>query len=718
MATAQHTFSESWYRIADKRLSLRPYAEVHRQYFRGEKWFVVHDPFNNQFYRLRPAAYQFVARLRPNRTVQDVWHECIDKFPDTAPGQEEVIRLLSQLYHANLLQYEEASDSASLFERHKKRQRRETRAKLLSIMFMRFPLFDPDPALKRFMPLARLVISPWGAILWIAVVSLAIKVAVENLGALGEQAQGVLAPGNLPLLYLGLILIKAAHEFGHSFVCRRYGGQVHTMGIMLLIFTPLPYMDASSAWAFRNKWKRAFVGGAGMIVEVFGAALATLIWARTAPGTLHSLAYNMMFIASVSTVLFNANPLLRFDGYYILSDMLDIPNLHQQAGAQLKHIVERYAFGYRQSVCPAQSAKEYFWLTFFGIASRLYKVVVFTGILLFVADRFLLAGIIMFAVCLVSWILVPLGSFFKYLATSPHLDRTRPRAVAVSAIFGLLLVSALYWIELPNRFRAPGVLQASPHANVVAGSSGFLDEFLVDPGRHVEKGQALITLRNASLEFQSRSTEAELNQAQAMIRQALATEVANLAPLRDRVEAIRERLDELRQKQEKCTVRAPQSGYWTWTHHRDRTGSWIERGRPLGKVLNTDEVTFTAVVSQREASRLFSGGLGHAEVRFPGDAEQRLAVTALDVVPVRLDELPSSALGWPGGGNVRVDQRSRTGTRAKEGFFQVHADLEQPRTLRCFHGRSGTVRFDLAKKPLLVQWWRALRQMLQRRYGF
>src|SRR6185436_17750799 len=168
MAGAPATFSESWYRIANQRLWLRPGVQVRRQNYRGERWIVLDNPFSNQFFRIRPAAYEFVARLEPRRTVQQAWQECLDRFPDEARGQESVIQLLSQLYHANLLQYENAADSAQLFERHRQRREREVRAQLLNLMFMRFPLLDPDRFLVRALPVIGKFISPFGALLWLA----------------------------------------------------------------------------------------------------------------------------------------------------------------------------------------------------------------------------------------------------------------------------------------------------------------------------------------------------------------------------------------------------------------------------------------------------------------------------------------------------------------------------------------------------------------------
>ena len=388
-------FHESWYRIADQRICLRPNVVVRRQMLRGEKWYVVQNPLSNQFYRLNPGAYDFVSRLSANRSIEEVWKESQARDPDNAPGQGDIIELLAQLYHANLLHYNLPPNSEKLFDRYKKKKQRILKANLKSIMFFRIPLFDPDALLQRLLRFIRLLISPLGAVVWCLVVVVGVKVAIDNFAELRVQSQGIMAPANLLFLYLGLVIVKTLHEFGHAFAVRRFGGEVHTMGVMFLIFSPLPYMDASSAWTFRNKWQRVFVGAAGMIFEVFVAACAIFIWAYTGPGVVHSLAYNMVFVASVSTVLFNINPLLRFDGYYILSDLLDMPNLHQHSAQHLKYLVESHAFGCKNCETPATTRREEIWFTTFGILSGVYRIFVFSMILLFVADRFLLAGMIM-----------------------------------------------------------------------------------------------------------------------------------------------------------------------------------------------------------------------------------------------------------------------------------------------------------------------------------
>lgn len=716
MTDAPQTFSESWYRIAGQRICLRPDLIVQRQNFRGERWIVLQNPFSNQFFRLRPAAYEFVARLRKDRTVQEVWDECLNRFPNEAPGQEAVIQLLSQLYFSNLLQYEGGSDAAQLFRRYEKTRQRETRAKLLNVMFMRFPLFDPDQFLIRTMGLARLLISPFGALLWLVVVGSGIKVVLDNWPALQEQSQGVLAPSNLFLLYAGMILIKTMHEFGHAYFCRRFGGEVHVMGIMLMIFTPMPYVDATSSWGFRQRWKRVLVGAAGMIVEIFIAAIAAMIWVNTGPGTLHSLAYNMMFVASVSTVIFNLNPLLRYDGYYILSDLIEIPNLYQKSIKQLRHLAERYLFGVRKSESPTQSRREKSWLTVYGILSSIYRIVVFGGILLFVADQFLLIGLVMAAICLVSWIMVPAIKFSKYLAASPALERNRFRAVTVSAVLMAGLLVLLNVIPFPHHFRAPGIVRAQAWTEVVNDAPGRVDEIVAEPGSRVKLGETLVRLKNETLDLERAAAEASYREVQDRLRHARSDETANLKPLLSRLESVEKRLQRLDRDRAALTIVARQDGIWVSPHAKDAIGRWMLRGTPLGMLLDPAGFEFTATVAQEDGDRLFASTNLQAEARLFGQAEKALRLGALRIVPTEQSTLPSPALGWNAGGEVRVDVTDPQGMQAAEPFFEVRALVQESTEVALLHGRAGKIRFDLESEPLLPRWIRRLRQLLQKRY--
>lgn len=709
------TFDESWYRVAGHRISLRASVEVRRQFFRGERWYVLHDPFANQFYRIRPAAYEFIARLGGNRSVQEAWEETMQSIPDEAPGQEEVIRLLAQLYHSNLLRSGVAGDTGKLFERYKKRREKEIKSKLASVMFLRIPLLDPDAFLHRTLLLARALISPLGLFLWVVVVGYGIKVAIDNFEGLQVQTDGVLAPANLPLLYLAMVAIKALHEFGHAYACRRFGGEVHTMGVMLLIFTPVPYMDATASWNFSSRWHRILVAAAGMIVEIFVAAIAVVIWANTGSGAVHSLAYNVVFIASVTTILFNANPLLRFDGYYILCDLLDMPNLHGRSAKLARHWVERYAFGCRKSRSPTTSRRETAILGTFFIASNIYKIILFTGIVLFVADRFLILGLIMLVICTISWVFRPLIRAVNYLATSPVLARTRPRAVCVSLGTVTLILSLLWLVPFPSHFRAPGVLQSENYRQVYSEANGHIARLETASGTVVRQGDPVVRMSDPELDWEIRIAKAKLEQALIEAREASVERGSSPRPFDRRIEVLRRNLTNLEDRLEALVVRAPVDGRWIAPDLDRSLGLWVQRGAPLGHVVQ-DEFRFAAVVSQQQASNLFSNRIRHGEVRITGQSAQSLKVSGQEVLPAQQNLLPSAALGWISGGEIATTAGDQTGRQSAEPFFELRARVEDNPHTTLAHGCSGKIRFRLDPEPLLQQWIRQLRQLLQKRY--
>lgn len=710
------TFSESWYRVAKQRLGLRAGVINRRQNYRGERWIVLENPMSNQFFRIRPETWEFIARLRPDRTVEEVWQECLERFPETAPGQEAVIQLLSQLYFSNLLQYDTGADAAQLFERYKKRTGREVRSRFMNVMFMRFPLIDPDRFLKRTLPVVSKMISPIGGLIWLVVIFFGLKVVAENAAQLWDQTQGVLAPANMPLLYAALIGLKTIHEFGHGYFCRKWGGEVHVMGIMLMIFTPIPYVDATASWGFRSRWKRALVGAAGMIVELFVAAIAAIVWARSGPGAVQSLAYNVMFVASVSTLIFNLNPLLRFDGYYILSDLIEVPNLQQRATAQLKHLWEHFLFGVKRSTSPATTRGGAWGFALFGASAGIYRVIVFGGILLAIADRFLLIGLLMAAVCLFTWVAVPLTKLIKYLASSPRLERVRPRAIAVTLATVAVLLVLLQVIPFPNYFRAPGVVRATQRTEIASGVAGAVLEIIAAPGAVVVQGQPLLRLANRELELELVQARSRAEEVAARLLKAMKSETADLKPLMQTQQSIQDRLQKLGADVESLTVRARHGGIWIAPGIQDYVGRWLTRGSNLGLLVDPASFEFVATVLQEDADALFAKRHPLAEVRLNSAVGEVMSTSHWQVIPGEQRVLPSPALGWRGGGDVPVEMEDEGGNKTSEPYFKVIGKLPRVAEGALFDGASGKIRFELEPEPLLTRWVRKLRQLMQKRY--
>lgn len=710
------TFNESWHRIANQHLRLRPDVILRRQNFRGERWFVVEDPVSNHYFRIRPEAYEFLIRLGPDRTVDEVWKLCLERFPETAPGQQECVNLLSQVYQANLLHYDMASDAEELFRRQKERRDRELKARLLGIMFARIPLFDPDRLLSRIIPFFRRLVTPAGALLWLAVVFWGIKVVIDHWPQLLNEGRGIVEPGNLFLLYLGLVIAKVLHEFGHGLFCKNFGGQVHTMGVMLLIFTPVPYVDVTSSWSLRSRRDRILVSSAGMIVEVFFAALAAQLWARSGPGALHSVCYNIMFIASVSTVVFNINPLLRFDGYYILSDLLDIPNLHQRAVSQMKHLWKYRIFGIRMSRSPATTRREMALLTGFGILSGIYRVVVFTSILLLVADRLLIVGLLMAVACLIGWIITPVIRLIRYLAVSPELDRVRPRAWATTLGLLTVVISFLAIVPFPSHFTAAGVVQAVHFREVVTEAPGFVREMTAQPGQQTHGETMLVRLENPVLESTLSRSRAQIEELEARLLMARSKEPGAMEPLRQRIAAARQERDELERDEAELSVRAKESGAWSFLPSTTLEGLFLPRGTSLGVITQPAEFELVAAVLQTDADRLFSTSLTEVEIKIAGQAAETLAVSDWKILPGGRTQLPSLMLGTKGGGEIPVHSDDPAGRRAAEPYYLLRAKIPTSGNVALRHGQIGTVRLRTGSQPLLAGWINRLRQFLQKRY--
>ena len=219
MAVQRPTFSENWYRVAQLKPALRTVVQTYRQNYRGRMWHVLRDPSNNQFFRLDDAGYHFIGMLDGNRSVAQVWEACNQQLGDSAPTQGEAIQLLGQLFTSNLLQCEMTADSQSMFERYRKRIRREIGGYLMNLLFMRIPLFDPERILQRWVGLFRWCFSPVGMLAWLALLGIAVSQITGQWSQLsaGADPQLMLRPENLLLLYLGFGIIKVIHEFGHGF---------------------------------------------------------------------------------------------------------------------------------------------------------------------------------------------------------------------------------------------------------------------------------------------------------------------------------------------------------------------------------------------------------------------------------------------------------------------------------------------------------------------
>jgi putative peptide zinc metalloprotease protein len=727
MPVDRPTFSESWYRVAELKPRLRSLVQSYRQRYRGRTWHVLRDSANNKFFRLDDASYHFIGLLDGRRPVAEAWKVCCEQLGDSAPTQGEAIQLLGQLYQSNLLDADLPADAEGMFERFRKRRRREVGGYFMNLLFSRIPLIDPDNFLDSWVKAFGWCFGPVGLFLWTVLVASGLWALAGRVDDLWDQKSGILDPSNLPWLYVCMILIKAVHEFGHGFACKHFGrqshsgGEVHTMGIMFIVFMPLPYVDASSAWALRNKWHRAFIGAAGMYVEVAIGAVAAIIWANSAPGTLaNALSYNMIFIAGVTTILFNANPLIKFDGYYILSDLLETPNLAQRSKDYLYYLVKKYAYGVRRPRDPSHSPGERFWLTVYAVGASIYRVFISVSIILFVVDALKYLGILLALSGVIGWVIVPLFKWAHYLLANPELHRVRARAQLVTALFFGVLIGGLGFIPAPYHVRGEGVVEPGRIEKVFAGADGFIDDVLPSATRVQAGGAELVTATNHELQIERRRLLAERGLYRAYYRQARSDEPAQAQVVLGQIEALNEQIERVEQQLAALRIEPAFDGVWVSEKADQMRGAFARQGEPIGVLADTQRLLIRVMTDQYVGPQVMrdSGEGSMVQMRVRGRPGVLLEGRVVKVLKAARRELPSAALGYAGGGSIAVDTEDREGTRSQEPFFEIQIDpvTEDGKPAPLFAGQRVVARFTLPDTPLLKQWWLAIRQVIQRRF--
>lgn len=708
-------FSASWYRVRSLKPRLRSHAHIHRHQYRGETWHVLQELTMERFFKFTPAAYSVIGLMDGTKTVDEIWQAACEQLDD-APTQDEMIEILSQLYRADVLQCDVSPDAAELLTRHQEQKRRRWQSQLLSVFSWRFPLIDPEPILRVLQPVVRPLFGWFGAFLWIAIVLPAAILFATHWTDLTEGIlDRVLVPQNLFALWILFPVIKVFHEFGHAFATKTYGGEVHDMGIMMLVIAPVPYVDASAASAFREKWRRVVVGAAGMLVELFIAALALFVWLNAEPGVVRSMAYNAIFIASVSTVLFNGNPLLRYDGYYILADLLEIPNLRGRASQYLLYLCERYLFGSKDAYVPRSTTSERAWFVSFGILSFVYRTFVVVAILMFVAQKLFRVGALLALAAAAVWLVFPPVKGLYFLLTSPRIRSVRTRAFAVTAAILGVLLAGIALVPVPYRTGAEGVVWIPEESMVRAGTEGFVDKIIAEPGARVEAGMPLFTLTNPPMATQERITASYVEELEAKRIQYLSSDPVKAAMTRDELRQAHERLSRIRSEVAELTVRSRVAGTFIVPTPEDLPLRFVKKGELLGYIVDVERMTIRAAVSQTIIDLVRSRTNG-AEVRLSDRVTEVVTADIKRIVPGGSEQLPARQLGTAGGGKIATDPTDRQGMTALQKVFQV--DLEIPsRSEPVKLGGRAYVRFDHGWAPLAVQWYFQIRQIFLSRFN-
>lgn len=709
-------FSPSWYRVAALRPRLRAHVRIVRQTFRDQVWFVLQDVAADRAHRFSPAVHHFIGLMDGQRTVQEIWEATSEQLGDGAPTQEEVIRLLGQLHATDALLCDVPPDSMEVFRRHQKHERMLWKRRLWSPLALRFPLLDPDRFLTRTMPWVGPLFGRFGLLVWLLVVAAGAVQGVVHWTDLTEDiSDRVLDPANLVMLWFVYPVVKALHELGHAYVTRKWGGEVHEIGIMLLVLSPVPYVDASAAWGFKDKRKRMAVGAAGIAVELFLGSLALFVWLAVEPGVVRAVAYNVMLISGISTLLFNGNPLLRFDGYYVLADAIEMPNLGSRANQYLGYLFQRHVFGIKDAESPAHSAGERNWLALYGVTSFVYRIFISFVIIMFIAGKFFVVGILLAIWAIATQVVMPVAKVVAFVTTSPGVRRQRKRAVLASVAITAVLAILLFVLPVPSWTRTEGVIWVPEESQVRAGSDGFIVSLLAPAGSEVKRGQPLIEAEEPFLATRVEVFSAQLEELNAKYDSLMPFDRVQSAMVREQLVAAEANLRRAIERQADLVYLSPANGRFVMPNAADLPGRFVTKGQLVGYVVEPKELLARVALMQDDIA-MVRQNTRSVEVMLAAWGSDPVSAQVRREVPGASAKLPTAALGSSGGGSIAVDPRDNQGITTLTQVFQL--ELSLPVDVRSdYLGARVFVRFNHGYEPAGFQIYRAFRRLLLRQFN-
>ena len=505
---------------------MRPDLLKHPQRYEGRQCMVVKDPVSLKYYRFNEQEYFVFSLLDGKHTLDDVQKQFELRFRPHRLTLEDLEGFARQLVTSGLVQHESASAGAHLFERRNKQRRMRRLAAITNIMYIKIPVFDPDRILTWLYKYLYWMFTYWFLLLSVSVmlaaaalVTIKFQIFYDKLPAYQEFFRF----RTLLYMWMALGIVKLIHEFGHGLSCKAFGGEVHEMGFLIMCFSPAMYCNVTDAWTLANKWQRIIISFAGIYVELIIAAISTFVWWYTPHlPVVNNIALCLMVLCSISTFVFNANPLMRFDGYYILADWLEVPNLRERANRYLSRLMQEKCLGIEVPPEPYMAPRRKLLFITYAVVSWIYRWVVTFGIIYFLwtwLKPYKLEAIsammaIMSVGMMLFWPIFRLVRNIRQRGRLPDMKRNR---VIITLCALAVLIVAFFFLPLPvSRISETGLVQVQERQleRVYVSEPGILQALYVADGQFVVKGQDLAELSNPKLDAELVRIDTELEAAQ------------------------------------------------------------------------------------------------------------------------------------------------------------------------------------------------------------
>lgn len=592
---------------------LRTDLVISAQRYRGKMSYVIKDPIALRYYRLGEPEYHVGQLLDGKRTLAEVAGLLQQKYPGQDFAPQTILRILFYFVQMSFLQLRADQATRVFAYLHEAREKQKARQALFSwasiFVYFKVTLFDPDILLLKMEKRLRFLWHPLTLVAMGCLAGLAVGLVLHHADRLQSRLPEFLTLHNLFWLWTTLVGVKVVHEFGHGLMCKHYGGEVHGMGAMCIVLTPFLFCDATDSWMFKNKWHKIATNMAGILVELVLASLATLVWVFTEPGLVNQLALNVMVVCSVSTIVFNANPLMKFDGYYVLADFLEMPNLRDRAGRQVMGFITGLFTG--QSTEDADESSWWRRMTFivYAVASYLYTWYVtfrIFGTIGLKLEPYGLAaigkGLLFFTYA--AGILIPIWMLGKQLAPKfkggmGGFISSRVAKVSGGLVLGVLLLLICPW---PVRVTTSCVLDGSNRVSVRAKLDGFIRGVEVREGSVVRPGQLLASLENDEVWKQLRVQESQAALIE-LKRQAAGAQnnLSGVTQLNKEAIELETVLRTLQQKADGLQLKAPVDGVVLTGDLESHRGTFLQEGGVFCEILPAGQISVVIALTEEQA---------------------------------------------------------------------------------------------------------------------
>ena len=558
------------------KMKMRPDLTFDPMTYQGVEYWVVKEPLGQKYFQFPPHVFYLLKQLDGTKSAEELQDNYHRDFAPKRITQQEMQQLLTRFHQDGLVTSDLPGQGIELLKRGQKNNRNELLGQFANVLAIRYKGFDPERILEFLLPFTWWIFTKACAMVVAILAAIALVSVFANWAAFQSKLPGFEAffnPSEWYMFALVLCVTKVFHEFGHGLSCKRLGGECHEIGFMLLVLTPCLYCNVSDSWRLPNKWHRAAIGAAGMYVEIILAILATFIWWFVQPGFIQDFCLKVMLVSSISTVLFNGNPLLRFDGYYILSDILEIPNLNQKSTKALTTLLGRNWLGLEIPDDQLMPSNRPWAFALFTVAAFCYRWFVMFSIIFFLMTMLepynlesLGIGLALFSVA--GMLGMPIYKLYKYMSVPGRMHQVKKLRFGVISIIVAALLGFILFVPLPHYLRCTFIVMPEAVDTVWVLESGRFDECLVKAGDTVEEGQVLARLTNEQIDYQLLSVQAEIEEKKAQFeiinrrmsvtnepfgddsRNSLASEIASLQTTRQR----------LLQQQQHLVLTAPISG--------------------------------------------------------------------------------------------------------------------------------------------------------------